>query len=45
MVQSQLAQLIETFRPDEVIITGQIHDHTARKASFAIAAQAMRALA
>ena len=43
-VQSQLLELVETHRPDEVILTGQIHDHAARKRSFAIAADAMRGL-
>lgn len=44
-VRSQLAALIDEFRPDEVMLTGQIHDHTARKRSFEIAAGAMQALA
>ncbi len=43
-VRAQLSKLIETHRPDEVILTGQIHDHAARKRSFAIAADAMRDL-
>ena len=43
-VRVQLSQLIETHRPDEVMLTGQIHDHDARKRSFAIAADAMRSL-
>ena len=43
-VRSQLSELIETHRPDEVMLTGQIHDHAARKHSFAIAADAMRSL-
>ncbi len=43
-VRRELAGLIETHRPDEIILTGMIHDHGARKRSFAIAAEAMRAL-
>lgn len=41
-VREQLAALIETHAPDEVILTGQIHDHAARLRSFEIAAGAMR---
>ncbi|WP_425099882.1 LLM class flavin-dependent oxidoreductase [Tropicibacter sp. S64] len=41
-VEAQLRALIETHRPDEVIFTGQIHDHAARKRSFEIAAQVMQ---
>lgn len=40
-VQRQLADLVAKYRPDEVILTGQIHDHKARKRSFSIAAAAM----
>ena len=43
-VRADLSRLIETYRPDEVMLTGQIHDHAARKRSFAIAADAMRSL-
>ncbi|WP_298496356.1 LLM class flavin-dependent oxidoreductase [uncultured Maritimibacter sp.] len=43
-VQSQLANLIERYRPDEIILTGMIHDHAARRRSFEIGAQAMQAL-
>ncbi|WP_410217061.1 LLM class flavin-dependent oxidoreductase [Paracoccus sp. (in: a-proteobacteria)] len=43
-VQDQLAQLVETYRPDELILTGQIHDHKARLRSFELAAQAASAL-
>jgi luciferase family oxidoreductase group 1 len=41
-VERQLAALVAKYRPDEVILTGQIHNHTARKRSFTIAAQAMQ---
>lgn len=44
-VRAQLRALIDTHRPDEVILTGQIHDHSARMLSFEIAADAMRGLA
>ncbi|AVO39113.1 LLM class flavin-dependent oxidoreductase [Pukyongiella litopenaei] len=43
-VRAQLAGLIERHAPDEVIITGQIHDHAARLRSFEIAAEILRAL-
>ena len=45
MVHDQAAKLIETYRPDEVIISGQIHDPAARLRSFEIAAEVMRDLA
>ena len=41
-VEAQLRALIAEHRPDEVIFTGQIHDHAARVKSFAIAADAMQ---
>lgn len=41
-VETQLCALIEAHRPDEVILTGNIHDHAARLRSFEIAAQAMQ---
>ena len=43
-VRDQLSRLVETYRPDEVILTGQIHDHTARLRSFEIAAEAASTL-
>ncbi|MFO1105050.1 MAG: LLM class flavin-dependent oxidoreductase [Amaricoccus sp.] len=43
-VARALAALIERHRPDEVILTGQIHDHAARLRSFEIAADSLRAL-
>lgn len=43
-VQQQLAALIDAHKPDEVILTGQIHDPAARKRSFEIAAEAMQSL-
>ena len=43
-VRDQLAALIERYQPDEVILTGQIHDHAARLHSFELAAEAMQSL-
>ncbi|RJL06966.1 LLM class flavin-dependent oxidoreductase [Paracoccus aestuarii] len=43
-VQDQLAALVDRHRPDEVILTGQIHDRTARLRSFEIAAEAAAGL-
>ncbi|WGW03984.1 LLM class flavin-dependent oxidoreductase [Tropicibacter oceani] len=44
-VETQLRALIDTHRPDEVILTGQIHDHAARLRSFEIAADVMGRIA
>lgn len=41
-VEAKLRHYIETYRPDEIILTGHIHDHAARLKSFAIGAEAMR---
>ena len=41
MVRAQLAALIERHRPDELMLTAQIHDHAARLRSFEIAAEAL----
>ena len=40
-VQTQISALIARYHPDEVILTGQIHDHLARLRSFEIAADVM----
>lgn len=40
-VRRQLAELVTKYKPDELILTGQIHDHAARKRSFEIAAHAL----
>ena len=40
-VRRQLEALVAEHRPDEVILTGQIHDHAARLKSFEIGAEAM----
>jgi luciferase family oxidoreductase group 1 len=41
-VEAQLRAFIETHRPDEVILTGNIHDHDARLRSFEIAGRVMQ---
>ena len=43
-VAAELSALIDRHRPDEVILTGQIHDHAARLRSFEIAAEAMKTI-
>ncbi len=43
-VRHQLAQLIERYKPDELMVTGMVHDHAARCRSFAIASEALRDL-
>ena len=43
-VAKGLSALIERYRPDEMILTGMIHDHAARRRSFEIAAGAMKDL-
>jgi alkanesulfonate monooxygenase SsuD/methylene tetrahydromethanopterin reductase-like flavin-dependent oxidoreductase (luciferase family) len=40
-VRDQLGEIVGRWRPDELIVTGQIHDHAARLRSFEIAAEAM----
>jgi luciferase family oxidoreductase group 1 len=44
-VRQQLAALIERYKPDEVMVTGMIHDHAARLRSFGIAAEALSDIA
>ena len=41
-VKRQLETLIAQHRPDELILTGQIHDHNARLRSFEIAADVLQ---
>ena len=41
-VERQLTALVDRYRPDELILTGQIHDHQARLKSFEIAAEVMQ---
>ena len=45
MVRRELSALIARYAPDEVIFTGQIHDHAARVRSFEIAAGVMQDMA
>ena len=40
-VRTQLAALRDRYAPDEMILTGQIHDHAARVKSFGIAARVL----
>jgi luciferase family oxidoreductase group 1 len=44
MVREKLQSFITRYAPDELILTGQIHDHAARLRSFEIAANAMQGL-
>ena len=41
-VRRELAAFVARHRPDELILTGQIHDHAARLRSFEIAAEILR---
>ncbi|OWU83722.1 alkane 1-monooxygenase [Oceanicola sp. 22II-s10i] len=43
-IRADLKTLIDTYQPDEVIISGQIHDPAARRHSFTLAAAALRDL-
>ena len=43
-VKQQLGALIEQYQPDELMITGMIHDPAARIASFEIAAKVLKEL-
>jgi luciferase family oxidoreductase group 1 len=43
-VRHQLAPFLRTINPDELMITGHIHDHDARLRSFEIAADLMRTI-
>lgn len=40
-LRRQFAQIIDQHRPDELIVTGMIHDPEARRKSFAIAAEVL----
>ncbi len=40
-VRTQLTALRDRYKPDEMILTGQIHDHAARVKSFGIAARVL----
>ncbi len=41
-VRAQLGVLKDRYQPDEIILTGQIHDHAARVNSFRIAAEILQ---
>ena len=43
-VKARLGALLNAFRPDELIVTGMIHDHGARLRSFEIAAKVLEEL-
>ena len=43
-VRDRICSVIDRYNPDEIIFTGQIHDHAARLKSFEMAAGVMRAL-
>jgi luciferase family oxidoreductase group 1 len=43
-VRARLAEILARHAPDEVMITGMIHDHAARLRSFAIAAEVLNDL-
>lgn len=43
-VKRELAAIIAEYEPDELILTGMIHDHNARIRSFEIAADALKEL-
>ena len=40
-IRPQIAKLIEAYRPDEIMVAGQIHDPAARQHSFEIAAEVL----
>jgi luciferase family oxidoreductase group 1 len=40
-VRTQLRSLLDSFKPDELIVTGMIHDHAARVRSFEITAEVL----
>lgn len=43
-IREQLAAIIDRYQPDELMITGMIHDHRARVNSFELAADVLRGL-
>lgn len=44
-VEAELAAMVAQYQPDELILTGQIHDHAARLKSFRIAAEVLSGMA
>ena len=43
-VKTRLSELVAAHQPDEVLLTGMLHDHKARLHSFQIGAEAMQSL-
>jgi hypothetical protein len=43
-VKSQLSKILSAHQPDELMVTGMIHDQTARLKSFEIAAEILSEL-
>jgi luciferase family oxidoreductase group 1 len=43
-VEAQLRAIVNRYRPDELIVTGMIHDQTARVRSFEIAANVLKGM-
>ncbi|MDO9640669.1 MAG: LLM class flavin-dependent oxidoreductase [Pseudotabrizicola sp.] len=43
-VRREMAAMIDRYQPDELMVTGMIHDHAARLKSFAIAAEVLAEL-
>lgn len=43
-LRAGLGRLIDSYQPDEIMLTGMIHNHAARLHSFELAAEAMRSL-
>jgi len=43
-IKEQLSAIIDKYQPDELMVTGMIHDHTARVRSFEIAADVLAGL-
>lgn len=41
-VRARLVELTARYQPDEIMLTGNIHDHQARKESFRIAAEILQ---
>ena len=44
-IRRQLAALVARYQPEELMVTGMIHDHTARLRSFEIASEALSDIA
>jgi alkanesulfonate monooxygenase SsuD/methylene tetrahydromethanopterin reductase-like flavin-dependent oxidoreductase (luciferase family) len=43
-VAGTIRGFLARYEPDEVILTGQVHDHAARLRSFQIAAEVMKSM-